>query len=409
MWCVWLEDSGARVALGRMVQTILPGTWTGSLGRVRNRQLGRKPMALPGDQWVRVRNTLGGLGEIDIGLARGRDRAGIDAALAREQRRFLGREVVGRVVETGADVTLVQTGDRVTLIGPAQASCATLNLQPPCQACAGGNVSLCEHRAVPWAGTGAGWSDEMIVHESQLFLVPAALTDDQAVLLEPAARAVRAVLYRLPDPGAQVLIIGGAMQGIFLLAAIKALAPGAVVTYATDAPHEQKLAQDLGCQSIISAHIGTLLAQGALLTNAQTFQRGGAPYLLGGYSIIYDCLATSASIATAVRLAHSGGLVVIAGMPQGEVRLDATLVQRDEVSLVGIAGAGMERVPEDVKDGKAGRWSSLAVAARLMRKGLFKTEGMISHRLPARRLRQGLRLAGESSRNGVARAILTFD
>jgi threonine dehydrogenase-like Zn-dependent dehydrogenase len=380
----------------------MPALWTRSAGHLYARELKRLP-ALPGDSWARVTSTQAGVGEMDIALVGGR----IAPEFSR-QRQYIGREVVGRVAAIGPEVTLMHQGDRVVLTGAAHATCATLNLQPPCPACAAGNVALCEHRAVPWAGTGAGWSEAMVVHESQLFLVPDVLTDDQAVLLEPAARAVRGVLWRVPEPGSSALVIGGNFMGLMLLAALKALAPNAQVTYAADAPHERKLAEAYAPHAVIGASTGSLLHQGAMQTNAQIFAHGAIPYILGGYSHIYDCAATHATVGTAIRLARSGGIVMLMGAPQRQITLDATLVQRDEVSLVGIAGAGMDRVPEDVKDGKPGRWSSLAVAARLMRKGMLKTDGFITHRFSARQVRQALRLAAEPQRHKVARALLTF-
>ena len=48
----------------------------------------------------------------------------------------------------------------------------------------------------------------MLLHEQQLFRVPVGLTDEQAVMLEPAATAAHAVLRHLPQPGERVLIIG---------------------------------------------------------------------------------------------------------------------------------------------------------------------------------------------------------
>lgn len=366
---------------------------------------GRQAVPLPGGQWVRVRNLLAGLGEADLALAEG-DAQGTSAqAIPQPQRRYLGREVVGQVVEVGADATLVRVGDRVALVGETLSTCATLNLQPPCKPCATGNPALCEHRAVPWGGTGAGWADEMVVHESQLFLVPEVLTNDQAVLLEPAARAVRAVLRRLPEPGMQTLVIGTNLVGLLIAATIKAMVPSAQIALATDVASQIDAARQLGVGAVLPASAGQLSQRGALLTNAQTFERQGTTYVLGGFDHIYDCLGTHASLGEAVRLARSGGLVVIVAAPARAVHLDPSLIQQDEVSIVGIAGAGIEPAPPDAKSNQSGRWSSLAVAARLLRKGQVKVDTFITQRRPYREFRQAVRLA----RAGATRVVITFD
>ena len=94
--------------------------------------------------------------------------------------------------------------------------CPTRGIEPPCHACAEGNYTLCVHRYTPTtpAPTGGGWSEEMILHERQLFLVPDAIPDEQAALLEAAARAVHAALRRQPQPGEQALVIGTDVEGM---------------------------------------------------------------------------------------------------------------------------------------------------------------------------------------------------
>jgi threonine dehydrogenase-like Zn-dependent dehydrogenase len=390
MWSVWLERAPLRAALAR-----------GQRGRLRIGAPVRGVAPLPGGEWVRVRNHMAGLGEADLALARGLTRGTAAQAIPRPRRRFLGREVVGRVTEIGPDVTLVQVGDRVVLQGEPLSTCATLGLQPPCRACAAGNPSLCQHRAVPWGGTGAGWGDEMIVHESQLFLVPAALSDDQAVILEPASRAVRAVLQRLPEPGAQALIIGGNLVGYLLAATLRALAPSTQIVLATDLPHERAAAERLKLSAIIPARSGHLSRAGAALTNAQTFQRQGTTYVLGGFDIIYDCLGTGASLGEAVRLAQSGGLVVIVAAPAHAVRLDPSLAQQDEVRIVGVAGAGSEPSPPDAS---GGRWSSFSIAARMLRKGQFAIKGILAPPQRATPFRRVMRQA----RAGVLRVVVAY-
>jgi threonine dehydrogenase-like Zn-dependent dehydrogenase len=201
-----------------------------------------------------------------------------------------------------------------------------------------------------------------------------------------------------------VLVIGGNLVGLLLCATLKALAPSAQIVLATDQPHEVAAARALGLAGIIPARGGIITRRGAALTNAQTFQRGGTTYVLGGFDIIYDCLGTNASLGEAVRLAQSGGLVVIVAAPARAVRLDPSLVQQDEVSIIGVAGAGSEPAPPDAKENQQGRWSSLAVAARLLRKGQIATDGFITQRMPAARLRRALRLA----RSGTTRLVLTY-
>src|SRR5207245_11246652 len=105
--------------------------------------------------------------------------------------------------------------------------------QPICRSCASGNYSLCE-RANLLSGPepiGGGWSEEMLVHEQQLFRISSEMSDEQAVLLEPSAVAVHAVLRRLPQVGEHVLIIGAGTIGMLTLQVSRALVPRAPVTF----------------------------------------------------------------------------------------------------------------------------------------------------------------------------------
>jgi threonine dehydrogenase-like Zn-dependent dehydrogenase len=390
VWSVWLERSALR-----------------RRGQMHIGQPARRDPPLPGARWVRVNNNLAGIGEADRALALGDTQGTAAQLLPQPQRRYLGREVVGIVSEVGPEVTLVRVDDRVVLNGEPLSTCATLGLQPPCKPCATGNPALCDHRAVPWPGMGAGWGDAMVVHESQLFLVPDVLSDEQAVLLEPAARAVRAVGRRTPEPGMRALVIGGDAVGLLVAESVRALAPSVEVALATDAPHERRAAQASGFTEIISAGAGQLSSEGARLTNAQTFQRQGTTYVLGGFDIIYDCLGTNDSLAESVRLARSGGMVAIVAAPARAVRLDPSLVQQDEISIVGVAGAGMEPPPPDVAERQGGRWSSLSVAARLLRKGQIDAAHIITARLDgtARDFRKAL----SAARAGNIRVVVTYE
>ena len=46
--------------------------------------------------------------------------------------------------------------------------------------------------------TGGGWASELIAHESQLHSIPDAMSDEQAVLVEPAAGGIHAALATWP-------------------------------------------------------------------------------------------------------------------------------------------------------------------------------------------------------------------
>src|SRR5438552_8090701 len=230
MWTSTLELNPSHVIPTKLLGLIWRGAYFSSFAPLQVQNLPRQP--LPAPNWVRVRNSLAGICGSDLHLVFvDGDLSIAPAAVSghgHPNRTYPGHEVVGEVIEVGDDVQTLQVGDRVVLQhGP---NCLTAGVQPPCRSCAAGNYGLCESGTLPGPQPiGGGWSEEMLLHEQQLFRISPNITDAKAVLLEPSAVAVHAVLRRLPQAGDRVLIIGAGTIGLLILQVIRALAPDAEV------------------------------------------------------------------------------------------------------------------------------------------------------------------------------------
>ena len=209
MWTSTLELDAAHVIPSKILGRFWRGAYFSTIAPFQVQIFPRQP--LPAANWVRVRNVLAGICGSDLHLIFVDGDFNIaPAAIPSHSRSYPGHEVVGEVIEVGDEVTTLQVGDRVVLKnGP---NCVTAGLQPLCRSCVAGNYSLCERGNLPGPQPfGGGWSEEMLLHEQQLFRVPADINDMQAVLLEPSAVAVHAVLRHLPQAGDHVLIIGAGL------------------------------------------------------------------------------------------------------------------------------------------------------------------------------------------------------
>ena len=71
------------------------------------------------------------------------------------------------------------------------------------------------------AGTGGGWSTELIAHKSQIHEVPEDISDEGAVILEPAAGGVHTALKAQIQPGDVVAVQGSGTMGLCSIAAIR--------------------------------------------------------------------------------------------------------------------------------------------------------------------------------------------
>ena len=181
MWTSTLELSPRRVITTQLLGRLWPGAYFSSFAPLQVQNLPRQ--SLPAANWVRVRNRLAGVCGSDLQLIYGDGDFRIaPAAIANERYSYPGHEVVGEVIEVGDEVQQLQVGDRVVLEhGP---NCITAGVEPICRSCAAGNFTLCERADLPGPKPfGGGWSEEMLLHEQQLFRVPPDMTDEQAVLL----------------------------------------------------------------------------------------------------------------------------------------------------------------------------------------------------------------------------------
>ena len=130
-----------------------------------------------------------------------------------------GHEVVGRVERPAAGLNV---GDRVVL-WPVL-GCAARGLELPCEPCAAGWDGLCRRRGEGWPGpglavgfnrdTGGGWSESCLAHASQLWKLPDNVDDRDAVVLDPAAAALAALLRTADAAPEHTLIIGGGTIGL---------------------------------------------------------------------------------------------------------------------------------------------------------------------------------------------------
>ena len=280
------------------------------------------PPELPGPGWVRVRPRLAGIC--------GSDLATIDGTSSRWFEPIVsfpftpGHEVVGDLDD----------GTRVVVVPVL--SCVTRGFSPVCPACAAGHINHCER--IGFGGlapglqcgfcesTGGGWSTLMVAHESQLVSLPAEVSDEAAVLVEPTACAVHAASLVDSD---EVALIGSGTLGLLTTAALRRARPDAVIIATAKHPQQRELARALGASSVVApreldravrARCGTMK-----LDNGQ---------LGGGITTVVDCVGSAESIAQALRIAAPGGTIHAVGMP-GVTTVDLTPLWQREVTLQG--------------------------------------------------------------------------
>jgi 2-desacetyl-2-hydroxyethyl bacteriochlorophyllide A dehydrogenase len=402
MWTSTLELSSKRVVLTQLLGRFWHGAYFSSFAPLQVQNLPRQPLSSA--NWVRVRNRLAGVCGSDLHMIYvDGDLQTAPAALPGNRLLYPGHEVVGEVIEVGDDVQHLQVGDRVILqSGP---NCITSEAQPICRSCASGNYGLCE-RANLLSGPepiGGGWSEEMLVHEQQLFRISSEMSDEQAVLLEPSAVAVHTVLRHLPQPGEHVLVIGAGTVGLLTLQVIRALVPSATVSVMARYPFQIEQATRMGAAHILysqDSYQGVERVTGAKLFTGIFDNK----MLIGGFEVIYDTIGMKETIHNSLRWARAGGTVVLTGLSLHRMHLDLTPIWYQEINLIGTLSHGTEIWPI----GTLEKRSTFSIAAEMIENEQLQPEKLITHRFALTNYRTALSTATAKSRSRAIKVVFDF-
>ncbi len=354
---------------------------------------------LPGPEWVKVRVRSCGLCGSDMHLLQVAVNPRVSiAAIPGIRRIFLGHEIFGEVVEAGQDVSELGVGDKVSYRGFFP-NCKALELDP-CPPCAAGNYTLCLNphmRELP-LNRGGGFSEFMLAHKSQWVRLPDDFTEDQALLTEPLAVAVHAVLKRPPQPSENILIIGSGTVGLNILQVFKAMEPSASVTVLARYPAQEAMARRLGADDVIRG--GDPYEAVAEKTHGRLFHgMMGSRMMLGGYDIIHDTVGSRTTVQDALRWTCGQGTIVLSGVELAVSKIDLSPIWHQELNVTGINCHGQEHF------GGASR-TSFDWAIELIREGKVETAPLISHRFPLQEIRKAVEAMTQKGREPTFKIVL---
>jgi threonine dehydrogenase-like Zn-dependent dehydrogenase len=279
------------------------------------------PPELPGPGWLPLRPRLSGICGSDLATIDGRSSRYFEPIVSFP---FTpGHEIVGDLVD----------GRRVVVVPVL--TCVPRGIDPPCAPCAAGHLNLCERVAFGHLepglqcgfceSTGGGWSQEMIVHESQVVDVADELSDRQAVMIEPTACAVHAA--RQVDVG-RVAVIGTGTLGLLTIAALRRLSPATEIIATAKHPEQKRWAKELG------ADVTCAPRELARAVRSTTGSMVIGNQLTGGVPAAVDCVGSEATLGQALQVVAPGGTVHVVGMP-AQTTLDLTALWHRETILRG--------------------------------------------------------------------------
>jgi len=337
--------------------------------------------ALHTARWVRVETQLSGICGSDMSalFLKGSPDSPLTPFVSFPM--VLGHEIVGRVVEVGAGVRTVQVGQRV-VINP-MLSCTPRGIELPCPSCQAGEFSLCRNFAEGALPPGlligsnravnGGYAPRLAVHEQQCIAVPEEVSQTHAVLTDPIAVTLRAILRHPPDERGVCLVYGCGILGLGAVACLRALYPHTQIIAVAKYDFQQRLAQQLGASAVLSPRPETrLVAEIAQLTGARLYRpMRGKPVLMGGVQRVYDCIGSAATIETSLRVCDARGTVVIIGVDVPR-RFEWSPIWFREINLTGSMAVGTEQF-------EGASFHTYEVYLRLVRNRRLNVEGLVTH------------------------------
>jgi threonine dehydrogenase-like Zn-dependent dehydrogenase len=401
-----VERRPLRFVAARIASTLGAGKGAG-VGPVRLTEVA--PPSRTRDGFVAVTPLLAGICGSDLATVDGRSSRYFEDIVSLP---FVpGHEVVGVLEEATTDAHghELPAGSRVVL--QPVLGCEARGL-PLCDWCQAGHVGRCanlDHGHLKpglqtgfCADTGGGWSDgPLLAHRSQLFCVPAQLSDEDAVTVEPMACAIHAALRTRASADDVVAVIGAGTLGLGVVAAFTHLAatghavrPRQLLIGARYAIQRQ-IAHELGADVVVPPDQLAWAVRNATRSLVVGSPTGRAGQLAGGADVVVDCVGSAESIEQSLSLCRPGGRVLLVGMP-GTVTLDLANLWHREVELTSAYAYGLEET-------LLGEVATFDLALKMADD--LHTGRLVSAHYPIDRFEEALAHAGQAGARGSIKIV----
>ena len=344
------QNSLPRLVATKILSNFRRRAFVGPLSPLQMREL---PDPTPrSDDWVVIRTSLCGVCGSDykqVFMNGGIDNP-MTALISFPQ--VLGHEVVGVIEAVGPAVRERRVGERVVL--NPWLSCAPRGL-PLCEWCERGDLAQCLNFTAGAIDAGihtgnsrhatGGFAPFVPAHESMCIPVPDDVSDEAAVLADPFAVSLHAVLRHPPPPSGIALVYGCGTLGLCSIPILRHLHPQVTVVAVARFEHQAALARQLDAHQVLphrpTREILTELARTSGASLLEPWR--GLPMLNGGVDVVYDSVGLPETLEVAVRATRSRGSVVVTGVETPH-RFEWTPLYFKEIALVGSNAFGIEEL-----------------------------------------------------------------
>jgi len=231
----------------------------------------------------------------------------------------VGHEYCGEIIEVGSEVAGLAPGDRVS--GEGHITCGH------CRNCRAGRRHLCRNTVGVGVNRPGCFAEYMSLPASNVFKLPAAITDEVASILDPLGNATHAALS-FDLVGEDVLITGAGPIGIMAVAIARHVgARHVVITDVND--YRLELARMMGASRAINVTRESVDAAMADLGMEE------------GFDVGLEMSGNPGAFRDMLRAMHHGGGIALLGIPPTDVAIDWNEVIFKGLVIKGIYGREM--------------------------------------------------------------------
>jgi len=231
----------------------------------------------------------------------------------------VGHEYCGEIVEVGSEVVGFAAGDRVS--GEGHITCGH------CRNCRAGRRHLCRNTVGVGVNRPGCFAEYMVLPATNVFKLPAEISDEIASVLDPLGNATHAALS-FDLVGEDVLVTGAGPIGIMAVAIARHVgARHIVITDVND--YRLELARRMGASRAL---------------NVARESVAGAMQDLGmqeGFDVGLEMSGNPTAFRDLLKAMHHGGRVALLGIPPSDVAIDWNEVIFKGLVIKGIYGREM--------------------------------------------------------------------
>ncbi len=311
---------------------------------------------------VLIQMTAAGICGSDMGIYHGTNAAATYP-------RVIGHEMVGRVAETGSNVSSLKPGNRVII--NQVTSCGH------CYPCRIGRGNVCDHLAVRGVHIDGGYQEFLAVPESDCYLLPDSLSDTDAVMIEPATIAIQSCTRAQLINDDMLLIFGFGALGSTILKIARLLCRHIIVADIADSKLEEAKAD--GANYTINVLKEDLTEK----VNEYTYGHGA--------TVSIDSACTKDSLYQLLKATGNAGRIITMGFSVAPTEVNQFLVTSKELD---IRGSRLQN-------------KMFGNAIELIKEGKLDLNGTVSHTFPLLKAQEAFDFA-DSHDPSIRKIVLTF-